>query len=105
MTKKGEIHIKIIAKRLKEARNEKSKTQNDLAEVLNISRAAFGEYERGNNLPPIDKLVVIARELEVSLDWLAGIAPENQINLNQIRQAVLQIAAGTETIMKAVENK
>lgn len=105
LTKKGEIHIKIIAERLKEARNEKAKTQSDLAEVLNISRAAFGEYERGNNLPPIDKLVTIARELEVSLDWLAGIAPENQINLNQIRQAVLQIAAGTETIMKAVENK
>ena len=73
--------------------------------MLNISRAAFGEYERGNNLPPIDKLVVIARELEVSLDWLAGIAPENQINLNLIRAAALQIAAGTETIMKAVENK
>ena len=97
MTKKGEIYIKIIAERLKEARNEKSKTQNDLAEVLNISRAAFGEYERGNNLPPIDKLVIIARELEVSLDWLAGIASENQINLNQIRQAALQIAAGTDT--------
>jgi transcriptional regulator with XRE-family HTH domain len=105
LTKKGEIRIKIIAERLKEARNEKAKTQSDLAELLNISRAAFGEYERGNNLPPIDKLVIIARELEVSIDWLAGIAPENQINLNQIRQAVLQIATGTETIMKAVENK
>lgn len=73
--------------------------------MLNISRAAFGEYERGNNLPPIDKLVTIARELEVSLDWLAGIAPQSQINLGQIRQAALQIAAGAETIMKEVEKK
>lgn len=56
MTKKGEIYIKVIAERLKVARNEKAKTQSDLAEVLNISRAAFGEYERGNNLPPIYEL-------------------------------------------------
>ena len=46
MTKKGEIYIKIIAERLKEARNENARTQSDLAEVLNISLAAFGEYER-----------------------------------------------------------
>jgi len=90
LTKKGEIHIKIIAERLKEARNEKAKTQSDLAELLNISRAAFGEYERGNNLPPIDKLVIIAKELEVSLDWLAGIENQKQIDLNIIRAAALE---------------
>lgn len=103
MTKKGEIYIRIIAERLKESRNAKAKTQSELAELLNISRAAFGEYERGNNLPPIDKLVIIAQELEVSLDWLAGINHNKPIEINAIKKAAMQIAASAETIMKAAE--
>ena len=103
--KKGKFNIKIIAERLKESRNAKAKTQNDLAALLNISRAAFGEYERGNNLPPIDKLIVIAQELEVSLDWLAGLEPQPQPNIQAIRDAALQIATSAENIMKAVENE
>lgn len=61
-----------LAERLREARTIKGKTQNDLAELLNVKRATYGEYERGNNLPPIDKLIIIAEHLNVSLDYLAG---------------------------------
>ena len=94
--------MKIIAERLKTARNAKAKTQNDLAALLNISRAAFGEYERGNNLPPVDKLIVIAKELEVSLDYLAGLESAEKASLREsqrlMREAARLIACTMEKI-------
>ena len=48
------------------------KVKKELAEILGITRAAYCAYECGHNLPPIDKLVVIARELELSLDYIAA---------------------------------
>lgn len=70
-----------LAERLRQQRKLKGKTQNDLAELLNVRRATYGEYERGNNLPPIDKLVIIADALGVSIDYLVGNEEKKNIDL------------------------
>ena len=58
----------LIAYLLREQRRLKSKTQNDLATTLKINRAAYGEYELGNHLPTVDKLVALAAALDVSIE-------------------------------------
>ena len=61
-----------LAVRLKEQRKLHRKTQNDVANILNVSRANYGYYEAGKQFPPVDKLVMLADYFNVSLDYLIG---------------------------------
>lgn len=62
----------VFPKRLRRLRIERRKTQGDMAEVLNIQRTTYGEYERGKITPPIDKLETIARILDTTPQYLIG---------------------------------
>lgn len=65
---------KTFADRLKQARKEKSYTQEQLAEKLGVARITLTQYERAVNEPNFSMLVKIAKILDVSLDWLAGLS-------------------------------
>ncbi|KIN80923.1 helix-turn-helix domain-containing protein [Clostridium botulinum] len=67
--------------RLKELREEKDFTQEELGKFLNVSRQAVSSYEKGENEPTIDALVKIANIFNVSLDYLLGRTKE-RYNLN-----------------------
>lgn len=62
----------ILCERIKTERNEKNATQDDVAKILGISRANYGYYENGKSLPPLDKLLALARYFGVSVDYLIG---------------------------------
>ena len=59
--------------RLKERRNSKGLTQKQLAEVVSISPTSLAAYEKGTKTPPVDVAARIAKQLEVSIDWLFGL--------------------------------
>lgn len=59
-----------FAEKLRMIRKERNVTQEQLAELLNVSRQAVSKWESGNGYPETDKLIVISRELNVSLDYL-----------------------------------
>ena len=63
---------------LKLARKQKNITQEQLAELLGISRQAVSKWESGNGYPEIDKLRIISKELNVSLDYLMDREPAAQ---------------------------
>ena len=44
--------------------------QEDLAQALLVSKSAVGMYEQGRREPSLDRLVVLARLLGVSTDYL-----------------------------------
>ncbi|MBO0530365.1 MULTISPECIES: helix-turn-helix domain-containing protein [Clostridium] len=67
--------------RLKELREEKGMTQEQLGKLLNITKQAVYSYEKGDNEPTIDALVKIADIFNVSLDYLLGRTKE-RYNLN-----------------------
>lgn len=77
-----------LAERLRQQRKLKGKTQKELAELLNVRRATYGEYERGNNLPPIDKLVIIADALNVSIDYLVGNEEKKIVDIAEVLEVV-----------------
>ncbi len=59
-----------FAENLRQLRREKGLSQEDLAERLNVSRQSVSKWEQGVGYPETPTLVLLARELEVSLDRL-----------------------------------
>ena len=55
---------------LKTIRKEKNLSQEELAELLGVSRQAVSKWELGDGYPEAEKLLIIAGKLNVSLDAL-----------------------------------
>ena len=61
-----------IGENIRRLRREKGMTQEQLAEVLNVTNAAVSKWERGDSLPDITMLFPIAEFFGVSVDNLMG---------------------------------
>ncbi len=59
-----------FAEKLKLIRKERNVTQEELAEMLEVSRQAVSKWESGNGYPETEKLIMISNELNISLDYL-----------------------------------
>ncbi len=61
-----------ISLRLKEIRKTAKLTQNDIANVLGITREAYGMYESGKRQISLKVLDDLAQYYNVSIDYLVG---------------------------------
>ena len=59
-----------FAENLKQIRKERGLTQENLAELMEVSRQAVSKWEQGEGYPEIEKLLNLASQLNVSLDNL-----------------------------------
>ena len=59
-----------FADNLKSIRQEKHISQEELAETIGVSRQAISKWEQGSGYPEMEKLLVLSKELNVSLDYL-----------------------------------
>lgn len=59
-----------LSDRLKELRENKGLTQQEFAELLDLSRVSIGAYEKGTAIPNTETLIKISNIFKVSLDWL-----------------------------------
>ncbi|MBQ4559461.1 MAG: helix-turn-helix transcriptional regulator [Tyzzerella sp.] len=55
---------------LKNLRDIKEMTQQDLGKVLGVSRATIAGYETKNHQPDYEKLEILSHYFEVSIDYL-----------------------------------
>ena len=62
-----------VYQRLKDIREDSDKKQEDIAEVLNITRQQYQLYESGKREMPMHHFVTLAKFYNVSLDYLAGL--------------------------------
>lgn len=60
----------ILSQRIKEEREKKSWSQNDLALKLNVSRQSISKWENGSASPDIDRLIEISDLFDITLDSL-----------------------------------
>lgn len=67
--------------RLKEFRKLKNISQAQLAEEINLSNGAIGNYEQGTREPDISTLIILADFFQVSIDELVGHIPMNSKSL------------------------
>ncbi len=59
--------------RQKELRNEKSLTQAQLANILNVSQKSISNWEIGYREPDYDTLKKAANYFSVTIDYLLGL--------------------------------
>ncbi|MZK53325.1 helix-turn-helix domain-containing protein [Clostridium beijerinckii] len=93
---------------LKELRENQSMTQNDLAELLNVSRQSVGGYENNTTEPPTDIVVKIADIFNVTCDFLLGRTNEKySLNLLSIEDNELlsKFYEDRDILLKLYENK
>ena len=72
--------LAMIAERLKNIRIEKGLSQRMVAEQLGISKPIISQYESGQRLPSVPKLIQLSKYYKVSLDYLCGRTETKQIN-------------------------
>lgn len=65
-----------INERIKEIRIQRNQTQEQIANILNIPYQQYSKYERGIHIMNIEKLIILAKHYNVSLDYITGIIDE-----------------------------
>jgi transcriptional regulator with XRE-family HTH domain len=61
---------KQFGERLAMARDQAKMTQTEVAAIFDIKKAAVSAWEKGRNMPTIDRVAVLAAEFKVSAEWL-----------------------------------
>ena len=87
-----------FAENLKQLRKLKQLSQEELADILDVSRQAVSKWEQGSGYPEVEKLLLLSNKLNVSLDSL--MATEIAQESNPEKQNV----TGTITITSPFEH-
>ena len=61
-----------LGKRIKEKRKEKKMTQQQLADMIGVTKVSICCYENETRSPELSNLVELAESLEVDFVWLIG---------------------------------
>ena len=77
---------------LKELRKEKGLTQEQLAEVLNVSSRTVSRWETGSNMPDISILVEIAGFYDVSIPEIVQGERKSEIMNKETRETAVAMA-------------
>lgn len=64
--------------RFKDIREDRDLLQIDIAKVLNITQCQYSLYENGLWSMPIEKLIILAKFYNVSVDYLLGLTNESK---------------------------
>lgn len=98
-----------LNERLKFTRTQKGYTQQEIADILHISRATVSSWEVGRTLPSLDFIIDLSNLYELSLDILLK---EDMIMINQVSKELKQkkiykrivVSAGFLLVLFAVIN-
>lgn len=71
---------KIFAARIKDLRKKKKATQQDLANLLHVTKTQISDLENAKTTTSIERLYTLAEYFDVSLDYLVGRTDNPQIN-------------------------
>ena len=64
--------------RLKEIREDKDYKQMEIAKYLKVTQAQYSRYEMGINTMPIEKIALLAKLYDTSIDYLMGLTDERK---------------------------
>ena len=58
--------------RIREIREDRSLTQQNVADLLNVGQRTYADYESGKTRIPVDSLMILAKYYNVSMDYISG---------------------------------
>ena len=59
--------------RLRDLREDKDLTQNDIAKLLNTTQQVYSRYEKGINEIPLHHLITLCKFYKVTSDYVLGL--------------------------------
>ncbi len=77
----------IVSKRIKEARLQKNMTQEELGNLIGVSKVSICSYEQGKKTPTLNNLKKIIKYLDIDPNYLFG-QEVNIISDNDIKYSV-----------------
>ena len=69
-----------LDEKIKKIRKDNKMSQDDIAEILNVTRQTISNWENGKNYPDIETLVKISDKFNISLDILL------KENMNMVKE-------------------
>jgi len=60
--------------RIRALREDRDKTQQQIAELLQVGQKTYSDYELGKTRIPVDSLILLAKFYNVSMDYICGIS-------------------------------
>jgi transcriptional regulator with XRE-family HTH domain len=86
-----------FADNLQAIRKEKQISQEGLAKIIGVSRQAISRWEQGSGYPETEKLIMLSKELNVSLDYL--MLGEKSIDNIKVQSNNIVVPSGKITIL------
>ena len=59
--------------RLRDLREDADKSQEEIAKIIGTSQSYYAQYENGKRSIPFDRMIILAKYYNISLDYLAGL--------------------------------
>ncbi len=88
---------------LKELRKEKDLTQEQLAEILNVSGRSVSRWETGSNMPDISLLVELAEYYGVSIPEIIYGERKSETMNEEVKETALSLSDYAEEINKRIK--
>lgn len=100
------VNISLLGQRIRSARQGKGMDISALAERVGVTPESLGHIERGIRKPSLSTLILIADELDVSLDYLTGRTQKGYgHSLSEMQKQVLsEFVDAVIPIVKRVED-
>jgi transcriptional regulator with XRE-family HTH domain len=105
----------LLGERLKQLREEAGLTQQQLANMVNLSQQTIGHYEVNRSEPNVKTIELFARIFNTSTDYLLGLSDTNHpddvqnkldlSSLNLPKEALKEIENFTEFMKQKYKNK
>jgi len=61
-----------VYQRLKDLREDADKSQEEIAKIIGTSQSYYAQYENGKRAIPFERVAILAKYYNVSLDYIAG---------------------------------
>ena len=89
-----------FSENLKQIRIEHHLSQEELAELLDVSRQAVSKWEQGQGYPEVEKLLLLSAKMNISLDELMDIEASRDTRLkNENRSGLIVIISPHENVI------
>ena len=89
-----------FAENLKKIRKEKGLSQEELAEIMGVSRQSVSKWEQNLGYPEVEKLLLLSNKLNISLDSLMSTEITQKSNLeNKTITGEIVISSSNENVI------
>lgn len=81
---------KVFSTRIKELREKKELSMDQLAKQLNVTKSRVNMWENNGTVPRMDVLINLAKYFKVTTDYLLGKDDESNVSVENSRLSSLQ---------------